>query len=446
MKIKFSEKIRALAEKLPCSLYAVGGYVRNFLIDKSFSSDIDLAAAISIKDLMPYFESNGFYIQTVYKNTGTVKFAEDVQSYEFTSFRTESYRNGGEHSPDSVVFTEDIKVDALRRDFTCNAVYYDIKNDKIVDPLNGIADIKNRTLKTVKDAKEVFLHDGLRLMRLARFSSELDFKPSKEIFIPAFNAAKNIEDISAERILDELKKILVSDKKYSFSNKKGCYIGLKLLNDICVFGIIFPEIKNIADTIFNNKKERDDFYEKIFKITLYVKAENRLFAMLYAVKRILTDFGEKALEFNVVEILKRLKADKKTIKITKTLLGVLDAFTEIQEEIGIRKFILDNFKNIDMLFELEEGFCCSINADKKDLSKVEKWRDVYRKMKEEGVPFSLKQLNITPVTLKELGVKDNEIGKTLKTLQIFCAVNPENNNAERLKEETFKITAKCGRV
>ena len=146
MKDFFNDKIIALAKSLNKPLYAVGGIVRNFLIDQIKSSDIDLCAPIRVEDFESILKTHGFIIITSVMRTGTIIFSDSERKYEFTSFRKEKYV-GGEHTPFETEFIEDILDDALRRDFKCNAVYYDIAGDKIVDPLGGLEDIKKKELK-----------------------------------------------------------------------------------------------------------------------------------------------------------------------------------------------------------------------------------------------------------------------------------------------------------
>ena len=121
-----------LAKELSRPLYAVGGVVRNFLIDGSISADIDLSAAISTAEITPYLNKCGLKILTEYKRTGTIVFEDETRRYEYTAFRSEKYL-AGEHTPFETQFTEDIEKDALRRDFKCNAVYYDVKNAILVE-------------------------------------------------------------------------------------------------------------------------------------------------------------------------------------------------------------------------------------------------------------------------------------------------------------------------
>ena len=193
MKIIYEQNLKNFAISLPCSLYIVGGYVRNFLIDGSVSSDVDLCAPMPAENLIDYLEKFGGKVIAHYKRTGTVVFRFDKIKYEYTAFRCESYSIGGGHAPENVNFTEEITLDALRRDFKCNALYYDVKNDLLVDPLNGLSDIKKKVLDTVKEPEKVFCSDGLRLLRLARFAGELDFTPTKNVIESARQYSQNLK-------------------------------------------------------------------------------------------------------------------------------------------------------------------------------------------------------------------------------------------------------------
>jgi tRNA nucleotidyltransferase/poly(A) polymerase len=103
--------------------------------------------------------ANGFTVQAIYRNTGTVKITDGEVDYEYSSFRSDKYVRGT-HVPVEIFFTEDISLDARRRDFTANAVYYDIAKEEFVDPLDGISAVKARRLTTVDNAKKVFGADS----------------------------------------------------------------------------------------------------------------------------------------------------------------------------------------------------------------------------------------------------------------------------------------------
>ena len=116
------ENLKKLSEKLPAPLYAVGGYVRNFLLGGVASEDIDLAAPLTTGEIVSAAESLGFHAVAEYPRTGTTVIYDGERKYEYTRFRTDEYAAGGKHTPVSTEFTDDIYKDALRRDFKCNAV------------------------------------------------------------------------------------------------------------------------------------------------------------------------------------------------------------------------------------------------------------------------------------------------------------------------------------
>lgn len=192
---KINAPLRALAGRLNKNLYLVGGCVRNYLIDGKLSGDFDLASANTESELLAAFGGD-FAPVAVYPRTGTVMFKDRAGThYEHTAFRGEEYEKGGGHTPARTYFTEDIAADAVRRDFKCNAVYYDLKNAVYADPLGGVADIKNKTLDTVAPPEKVFCSDGLRLLRLCRFAGELGFAPTREVVAGAKNS-RTISGIS----------------------------------------------------------------------------------------------------------------------------------------------------------------------------------------------------------------------------------------------------------
>ena len=270
----------SLAKEFDKPLYLVGGAVRNYLIDHSLSSDLDICAAIPMEQFVEGAKNCGFIISATYKRTGTVLFVDKNNHYEYTTFRKERYV-GGVHTPEYTEFTEDITEDAKRRDFKCNAIYYDIKNQQIIDVLGGVEDIKNKRLDTVQEPDKVFCSDGLRLMRLARFTGELNFKPTDSVIEGARKYSDNILDISPERIYAELKLILGSDSKYPFSDPMGHYNALKVLDETRVLDKIIPEL-----TAGRGMAQRADFHkfdvlEHSLKSVLYSKKEIRLGALLH---------------------------------------------------------------------------------------------------------------------------------------------------------------------
>ena len=130
-------------------------------------------------------------------------------------------------------------------DYICGALLnhhafvYDIKNEKLVDPTDGIVDIDAKVLRTVAKPEKVFEEDGLRIMRLARFAAELGFSIEERTLEVAKQLCKNLKNISGERIRMELDRILASNEKYG--NKEGVRIGLTLLSDLDAWQYVIPE-------------------------------------------------------------------------------------------------------------------------------------------------------------------------------------------------------------
>lgn len=446
MKFILDEKIYSLAEKVTAPLYVVGGYTRNFLIDGSFSSDIDLASSCPVEEIIPLAKELGYDILATYKRTGTVVFGKGEFRYEYTRMRTENYAKGGVHNPSEVFFTNDVTLDAKRRDFRCNAVYYDLKDEKFVDPLGGIKDIKSKVLDTVVSAEKVFSSDGLRLLRLARFSAELSFTPTKEVLLAMQKYASNIDDISVERIYDELKKIFSSDEKYSFSDKNGHYTALKILADTGVLFRIIPELSS-AKGMFQRKDYHDyDVLEHTLRCVMYAPKEIRLSALLHDVGK--PYCMEKYGKFHshdtegvkiAEKILRRLKAPAKTIKETLFLIGahMYDMKTEVRE-VKLKKFIIKNYEYIYKLLALKQADYSACKDDLSTCPTVKRWTSLIEKMKTDGTPFSLKDLKITAKDLVAIGYKGESISKELKKLLELAIENPLLNERKKL---LYKATA-----
>lgn len=440
MKAIFNDNLIALANATPFPIYAVGGLVRDYLIEKSATGgDFDISAPATVEMLLPYLNRFSFKVVAEYKRTGTVVFTDGKVKYEFSSFREEEYV-GGEHTPKSITFTTDVLKDALRRDFKCNAVYYDIKNDKFVDPLGGIEDIKQRVLSTVTLPEKVFKHDGLRLMRLARFSGELNFTPSEQTLKGATLYADNILQISPERIYDELKKILVADKKHPFSNPKGHYYALKVLEQTRVLDRILPQL-----TLGRGMEQRKDFHlydvlEHSLKSVYYAPKEVRLACLLhdvakpYCMKKTGKFYGHDYHgEIIAEKILTKLKVENSVKTKIKFLIKyhMLDLDCKMRES-KVRLFIVKNYQYLKELFLVKQADFSACKDVCDTAPTISKWQNILDKMKNDGTPFTLKELNITANDLIELGFNGKQIGEKLQWLFEQAVLNPALNQKEKL--------------
>ncbi len=433
-----------ILSKLNCSspLYAVGGCVRNALLGVPQSADVDLAADLSAEEVKGAVLRAGGVVKGEYPRTQTLLFSDGENSVtmEFTSFRRERYAEGGDHAPVAVERTHSLCEDARRRDFTCNAVYYDISREEWVDPLGGTDAIKNRRLICCRAPEEVFSSDGLRLLRLCRFAAELNFSPSPDTVTGARRYARNIREIAAERIYAELLKILAAPEKYPFSAPTGAEDGLRLSETIGIFGELFPEL-----AAGRGMAQRSDFHDydvldHSFRAVRYATPRVRLAALLHDVGKPICymetgRFYEHADRGAVIAkaILQRLKApideQKRVAKLT--LLHMLDLDGKMRES-KIRRVIRDNASLFDSLMELKQA---DFSACKDCLSvapTVARWTRIYERMKEERVPFTLRELQIDGRDLEEIGYRGRAVGKELFRLLDFTLEYPNKNQKKSL--------------
>lgn len=438
MKIILSGNLIRLAEICPYPLYIVGGRVRDFLAGLECSKpDIDICAPADAEDFVARAKSCGFNIDAVYKNTGTVKLSSGGEDYEFTSFRSDEYVRGM-HRPVRTFFTDEIILDARRRDFKCNAVYYDIARGEYADPLGGISDIKKRILTTVAAADKVFGEDGLRLMRLARISAETGFTPTADCVSGARKNAALIRDIAPERIWAELDKILHAEERYG--REYAAYNGLSLLKTIGVLKEILPELC-LGDGMPQRADiHRYDVLEHSLRTVMYADGKVRLAALVHDIGKpyCMLHNGnfyahEKEGARIAEEALSRLKAPKKQIEraVRLTELHMYDLRCDARES-KVRKFIVKNLKYFDGLMLLKQADFSACRDNLSPAPCVIKMTGILNKMKEEGVPLDLKHMNVRGNDLIAEGCPKELIGKALENLLFSCAVGQVKNVREEL--------------
>ncbi|QEE51347.1 HD domain-containing protein [Flavobacterium alkalisoli] len=250
------------AAQLNLESYVIGGFVRDFLLKRDFKKDIDIVAvgsgitlAKEISSLLP----NTPKVQ-VFKNYGTamLRFEEnkgDFIDIEFVGARKESYSS---ESRNPVVENGTLEDDQNRRDFTINALALSLnKNDygRLVDPFNGIQDLKNKIIRTPLDPDITYSDDPLRMMRAIRFAAQLNFTIEEESLKAINRNKERIKIISGERIVDELNKILMAPVPS---------IGFKLLHETGLLNIILPELTALQGVEeVEGQTHKDNFYHTL---------------------------------------------------------------------------------------------------------------------------------------------------------------------------------------
>ena len=435
-------ELKRLAKFCPKPLYVVGGAVRDYLSGvRSAAQDWDICSPMTAEQFSNIAQECGYKIQSVYRNTGTVKLKVGETDCEYSCFRSDKYVRGT-HVPVEIFFTEDIALDARRRDFTANALYYHIQEDVFVDPLHDISCIQEKRLTTVDNASKVFGEDGLRLMRLARQAAQLGFSPDEACLRGATENAALILDISPERIFTELVAILTAENKYGVAD--GAYHGFKVLEQTGVLGYILPELfkgKGLAQRADFHKY---DVLEHSLRAVKYAPCQDdhtlRLAALLHDVGKPLcmlrdgnsfahTEEGERL----ALDILRRLKAPKKTAQTVAWLVRWhMYDFDCNTGENKLRRFLVSNAAQIPLLLALKQADFSACTDDTSVAPTCQKWNALLEKMHKENVPFSLKSLAVNGNDLIEAGVEKTKIAAVLNGLLMHVAVCPCDNEKTRL--------------
>ena len=219
-KINFFENIELrqlsnIFEKNGKQLFVVGGAVRDFLLGlEPKNVDIDLCSSASIQEVVEMLDGTEFSVAPKNLMLGVVSIVCGEEHFEYAQFRKEEYAKQFSHNPARIEFVDSIEVDSSRRDFTINAIYFDLVKGEFVDFCGGIEDLQNRVIKTVRQPKETLAVDPARIFRMIQFSLRLNFDIDPEVKEVAKVFAKNCRSMSPNRQLVELQKI---------DNAKDCY-------------------------------------------------------------------------------------------------------------------------------------------------------------------------------------------------------------------------------
>ena len=231
MKLTLDPGAAALLDALHAAgyaAYAVGGCVRDSLLGRT-AHDWDLCTSALPQQVMELFGTEQCIPTGLQHGTVTIKYGG--QLYETTTFRTEGSYTDGRH-PDAVQFVPDVREDLARRDFTINAMAYN-EAEGLVDPFGGQADLQNGLLRAVGEPQQRFTEDALRILRLYRFAARFGFALDAATARAARQLAPHLDCISAERIQEELAKLLAAPQP-------GAYL------EPAVLAVVLPELTPAA--------------------------------------------------------------------------------------------------------------------------------------------------------------------------------------------------------
>lgn len=235
--------------------YVIGGFVRDLILDRP-SKDIDIVVVGNGMDLA---QAAGTKLRVkkvnLFKNFGTAQFNYKDLDIEFVGARKESYQRD---SRKPIVENGTLEDDQKRRDFTINALAIDLRQEsfgKLIDPFNGLKDLEDGILRTPLDPDTTYSDDPLRMMRAVRFATQLDFQIEQKSLKSILDNAYRLEIISAERIMDELNKIILAKKPSR---------GFELLFSTKLLHQFFPEMVALYGVEnINGKSHKDNFYHTL---------------------------------------------------------------------------------------------------------------------------------------------------------------------------------------
>lgn len=251
------DTVCAAAKQFGVKVYAVGGYIRDSLLGKPFSGDIDFSVVGNAPKFAQFLIDQNHLKGKVqiYRRFGTARITLNKTYIEFASSRKESYKSSS-RNPDvqPAPFVDDL----ARRDFTVNALAVDVENPSdIIDRFDGLSDLENGIIRTPLDPITTFSDDPLRILRAIRFAARLDFEIHGETWKALVSEKERLKIVARERINEEFFKIL-SDNPPS--------AGLLLLHESGVLDEIFPEIEKLGGVEQIGKHHHKDVFLHSLKV------------------------------------------------------------------------------------------------------------------------------------------------------------------------------------
>jgi len=370
------KQIGAVADTQKLEAYVLGGFVRDLILKRPskdidfvcVGSGIELAKAVAQK-LGPRTQVN------VFKSFGTAQIRYDDLDLEFVGARRESYRAD---SRKPVVEDGTLDDDQKRRDFTINALAISL-NEKtfgeLVDPFDGVNDMKKKIIRTPLDPVITFSDDPLRMMRAVRFASQLNFDIEPDTYAGLISQAERLKIVSQERITDELNKIVLS--------KVPSY-GFKLLFHSGLLKIFFPELVALHGVEYlDNKAHKDNFFHTLQVLDNVAKVSDDLWlrwaAILHDIAKPATKRFDKQhgwtfhgheergarMTPNIFRKLK-LPMDERMIfvqKLVRLHLRPIPLAKEVTDS-AVRRLLFDAGDDVDALMTLCRADVTSKNNDK----------------------------------------------------------------------------------
>ncbi|MCL2129874.1 MAG: HD domain-containing protein [Treponema sp.] len=434
-------------------VYLVGGAVRDLLMGRK-SQDWDLATDARPEEVIALFhrkktsggEKRSFVIPTGIKH-GTVTVHFNGYSMEVTTFRSESGYTDGRR-PDSVEFGVSIEEDLSRRDFTMNAAAYKLPAGPLLDPFSGGDDIKKRIIRCVGNPEERFSEDGLRPLRAVRFASQLNFSIDEKILSAIPGVLYFTATVAAERIRDELDKIIKTSKP---SN------ALLLMEKTGLLKMLLPELyvcRNVMQDRYNGiGYHRFDVLDHSLLSCDFISRENTSLELRLAV--LFHDIGKpEAMRIDEEGIRTFYGHEKQSSAITRRILlrfrysnAIINKVCHLIEEhmfnyddnwtdAAVRRFIIRvGEENLNDLFALRRADAYGLAGKAPPLNFLLPFIKRIEKVLNKSRALSLKDLAVSGNDLSAIGIVPGKtMGIILNRLLEAVLDDPELNTKEKLLE------------
>lgn len=417
--------------------FLIGGSVRDFVMGLPIG-DIDITTNATPDEVKQVF-SDFRVIETGIKH-GTVTVLINNEPLEITTYRSEGTYSDNRH-PDSVIFSNSLADDVVRRDFTMNGIAYDFDNG-FCDLVGGLEDIKNQTIRCIGNAETRFREDALRILRAMRFSSVLGFEIETETKNAIHKCKDLLKNISAERIREEFTKLICG---------KNAYTVLQEFSDVIT--VFIPEIRECVGFEQKNRHHCFDVYTHTLK-AVEKSSQNstiRLALFFHDIgKPSVAHFDEKGEQHfyshpkvsaeMTEKIMTRLRFDNDTKNKVVTLVKMHDSPITLNDMNPDRKRLKKIMSQIgsELIFDLIEIKYCDNSAQNPEYFRGEDFykqtREIVNEIINEKECFSTKHLAVDGNDLIALGFRGKKIGETLeKCLTAVIDGKVENEKGKLLK-------------